>query len=414
MKVSFPAPMLAVMAALVGLAAPATAQAPPAGPPLTFRAAMNLAMERSPNLAAARLQRNIREAGVQIARQFPNPELAFEATKDTPHYTLNFAVPVEIGGKRGRRIDVAKAELGLADVDVRTAMKDLRRSVRQAFYGLAAADERVKVTEAVLAVAERVRQVAQARFDEGAAPRLEVLEADLGVARAKTDLDVTRSDRIAAQADLNALLNQPAGQVLTVSADLADAPPIPTLDRAITMATASNVELLALDKEMEIEQGRARLLRADRIPTPVFSIGGVFDSPGEFNAGPSTGLTLGLPLFSRNQGEIAQSVATVSQLSAQRDATRRTVESEVFGMIARISARRRQIDIYRTSLVPTATSLEALAEESYRLGRIPVLALLDAQRSLRDVQREYLQLLLDFQMAVADLEEVIGAPIDAQ
>jgi cobalt-zinc-cadmium efflux system outer membrane protein len=412
MKVSFPAPMLAVVAALVGLAAPTTAQTPAEGPPLTFQAAMNLATERSLGLAAARLQRTIREAGVQIARQYPNPELGAEVTKDTPHYTLNLAVPLELGGKRARRIDVAKAELGLADVDVRAAMKDLRRSVRQAFYGLVAADERLKVADAIVAVSERVRQVAQTRFDEGAAPRLEVLEAELGVARAKTDLDVTRSDRIAAEADLNALLNQPPGQLLAVTADLAGAPPIPTVDRAIAMATTSNVDLLALDKQMEIEQGRTKQLRAERIPTPVFSVGGVFDSPGEFNAGPSAGLTLGLPVFSRNQGEIAQSVATASQLRAQRDSTRRSVESEVFGMIAHITARRAQIEMYRTSVIPTATSLEALAEESYRLGRTPVLALLDAQRSLRDVQREYLQSLLDFQLALADLEEVIGAPID--
>jgi cobalt-zinc-cadmium efflux system outer membrane protein len=371
-------------------------------------------MERSPGLTAARLQRQIRDAGVQIARQFPNPEVGFEATQDVPHYVLNFGLPVELGGKRARRIDVAKAEAGLAEIDIRTAMLTLRRNVRLAFYGLVTADERVKLAEAVVAVAERVRQVAQARFDEGAAPRLEVLEAEFGAARAKADLEVTKSDRVAAQAGLNALLNQPAGQVLAVTGDLAEVPATPPLDRAAAMATASNVDLLALDREIEIEQGRARLLRAERVPTPLFSVGGVFDAPGEFRAGASAGLTMSLPLFSRNQGEIAQSLAVTNQLRAQREATRRTVESEIFGMIARIAARRSQLDMYRTSLIPIATSVEALAEESYRLGRTPVLALLLAQRALRDVWREYLQSLFDFQMAVAGLEEVIGAPIDQQ
>ena len=67
-----------------------------------------------------------------------------------------------------------------------------------------------------------------------------------------------------------------------------------------------------------------------------------------------------------------------------------------------------QGEAYRATIVPAATDLAALAEESYKLGRNPLLALLDAQRSFRDVQREYLQSLFDFQLAVADLAAATG------
>ena len=75
------------------------------------------------------------------------------------------------------------------------------------------------------------------------------------------------------------------------------------------------------------------------------------------------------------------------------------------------AAKRRQIDAYRTRVIPAAVELAALAEESYKAGRDTLLALLDAQRSLRDVKRDYLQALLDYQAALADLEEVLGGPI---
>ena len=75
-------------------------------------------------------------------------------------------------------------------------------------------------------------------------------------------------------------------------------------------------------------------------------------------------------------------------------------------------ARRAQVAAYRETLVPTATTIESLAEEAYRLGRSPVLAVLDAQRSLRDTKREYLDSLLSLQSALADLEDVLGGPID--
>jgi outer membrane protein, heavy metal efflux system len=147
------------------------------------------------------------------------------------------------------------------------------------------------------------------------------------------------------------------------------------------------------------------------VPTPAFSLSGAFNSPGEYTFAPGAGVSLTVPIFSRNQGEIAQSIATTSQLSAQRDATRRDVENSVFGTVAKIDANRRRVDAFTQRLVPTATNLESLAEESYRAGRTSVLAVLDAQRSLRDLSLEALQASLDLQTSLADLEELLGTAI---
>ena len=108
---------------------------------------------------------------------------------------------------------------------------------------------------------------------------------------------------------------------------------------------------------------------------------------------------------------IAQSVATTSQLRAQRDAARRDVENNVFGTVAKIEAQRRQVEAFEQRLVPTATDLESLAEESYRAGRTSILAVFDAQRSLRDLRREALQVMLDLQFSLADLEEILGTAL---
>ena len=69
------------------------------------------------------------------------------------------------------------------------------------------------------------------------------------------------------------------------------------------------------------------------------------------------------------------------------------------------------VDAYQRRLVPTATDLESLAQESYRAGRISLLGVLDAQRSLRDLRRDALQAMLDLQLSIADLEELLGTAI---
>lgn len=393
---------------------PPRQQAPAPAPqaaPLTYQAALDLATARNLDLAAAMRQRAIREAEVRIARQWPNPDLSFEVTRDVPHEVVAVGFPIEIGGKRARRIQLAQEQVSLADLDVRTAQRTLRRNLRQAFFGLVSADERLRDAEAVLAIAERVRDAAEARFNAGASPRLEVMEADLGVARAQAEVELARSSRLSVQADLNAVLNQPPDRAVAVTGDLAAAPKALGYDDAVRVATESNTDLMRVDREIAIERRRTSLLRAERTPTPVVSVGGVFNAPGEFNAGASAGFGLTIPLFSRNQGEIAQSTATLSQLEAERAAVSRTLETSVFGAWTRLQALAKQVEVYRDRLVPTATSLESLAEESYRAGRSPVLTVLDAQRNLRDVRREYLQALVDYQTAIADLEEILGAPV---
>jgi cobalt-zinc-cadmium efflux system outer membrane protein len=382
----------------------------PAGP-LSFDQALVLATSRNLNVAAARRARAIREAAIQAARQAPNPAVSFETTKDTPHQALSVDVPVELGGRRSHRIDLAKEELTLAEIDVQTELRAVRREVRQTFYGLLAADERVRLAEGLLDIARRLHDAAQARFEAGAAPRLEVLTADFAITRTETDIELARSIRIASQARLDAVLNLPPQQALAVTGNLYERAPVLVYEQALATAVTSNVDLVALDRQIAVESRRLALLRAERTPTPIFSAGALFNSPGAFDVAPRFGVSIDLPLFSRNQGEIAASIATTAQLRTRREATLRGVENQVYGTLARLEAARRQVDAYEQRLLPTATDLETLAEESYRAGRTSVLGLLEAQRALRDLRRESLQAALDLQFALADLEEVLGTPI---
>ncbi len=403
---------VAMVVLVCAWAVPARAEPQAASPPLTFRAAMDLAVSRNLGLAAARRQRAIREAQVRAAGQWLNPDLSLEATQDTPHENVALSLPIEIGGQRGRRIALAKEQLALADLDERAQMRTLRRNLRQAFSGLLAADERVRLARQVVDLADRAGQVTLARFQEGATPRLDVLQAELGLARAQADLDLARSSRASALADLNAVLNQPPDQAVMVLGDLAEAPTPPTFEKAVALAASSNGDLLEAEHDAAIEERQLALLRAERIPTPTVTFGLPLNSPPDFNVGKAIGFAFTLPLFSRNQGEIAASEATIAQIRAKGDAARRSVENDVYGALARMDAQKKQVDAFRSRIIPAATELTTLAEESYKLGRNSVLALIDAQRSLRDVKREYLQALLDFQAALADLEEVIGAPIE--
>src|SRR4029077_4771006 len=227
---------------------------------------------------------------------------------------------------------------------------------------------------------------------------LEVMQADLGVSRAEAELEAARSGRSAAQATLNGVLNAPPQQALALQGSLADHTVFPSVEEATVIAATATAGTVSLDRQIDIEARRLELLRAQRTPVPTFSIAALFNAPGDFGVAPSASVNVGLPIFSRNQGEIAASIATTSQLRGQRDAIRRNVENAVYAETARVESARRQVQTFQQRLIPVATELESLSEESYRAGRTSVLGVLDAQRSLRDLSRDAVQASLDLQM----------------
>lgn len=379
--------------------------------PLTYAQALELATTRNLGVESARRLRAVREAAIRTAGQRLNPSAAFEATQDAPHQVFSFDLPVELGGRRSRRIELAAEEVSLADAELQAELRVMRKELRQAFYSLVAADDRLRLAEDVVDISRKLRDAAQARYETGAAPRLEVLQADLGVTRAETELDLARGIRIASQANLNSVINLPPRQSTMVSGTLADAVAPLVYESVLAQAMTSNVDLVTIDRQIAVEQRRVTLLKAERTPTPIFSLHTLFNNPPEFNTGVGVGVNVDVPLFSRNQGPIAESLAMTAQLRAKRDATRRDIENALFAIVARVDAERRQLEAFSTRLVPTATDLEALAQESYRAGRTSVLGVLDAQRSLRDLRRDALQAALDLQLSLADLEELLGTEI---
>src|SRR4051794_28245129 len=92
---------------------PAAAQSPGIER-LTLAAALERAVAANPTIAAARLQRPVDVAGIGVARERPNPEIAYEFARETPRHAVGATLPLEFGGKRQARIDVANATIGVS------------------------------------------------------------------------------------------------------------------------------------------------------------------------------------------------------------------------------------------------------------------------------------------------------------
>jgi outer membrane protein, heavy metal efflux system len=379
---------------------------------LTLPQALEVAARQNLDLAAARLRQSVAQAGVRIAGQIPNPSASFSASRDVPHESLLLDQPFELGPKRSRRMGLARQQLGLTNVEIDTLARQVRRRVREAYYAAVLARRQTEQRAQALELTKRLRDIAKERFDAGDVPQLEVIQTELEVSRAEAEYEVARQRERVSYSQLSVLLNEPPETIWEPETPLEEMPLRMSLEELVQRAQNSNPDLQHLSQEQKVELSRKALLRAERIPNLDVQFGSDFNAPPDFRAGLRGGFLVALPLFTRNQGELAQSSATLRLLDAETTATRRTVAGRVEAAYFEWSTRQTQVELYRNTLLPSARRLQTLAEESYRAGRANILTVLDAQRNVLQVQRDYLDSLSASQTAFAGLEETVGGPLD--
>jgi cobalt-zinc-cadmium efflux system outer membrane protein len=391
------------------------AQTPPlaagAGQPaLTLEAAFERAVAANPLIGAARLRRPVDLAGRSVAGERPNPDVHVEFEKETPKRSIGVGVPIELGGKRGRRLDLAEATIQVGEATLAQTIIDIRTQVRRVYFARLIADARLALIDELRQFATRARDAAQARFDVGSAPRLEVLQGQLLLAQAENEAAATAATARAATVQLNALLGLPldAPQVLATTLDAA---PALAADVALARARTSNAELVLLDRQIAEQSAKLALARALRTPdiAPDFTL--THDSEPEFLYGWRVAASATLPLFTTHRAGVVLEEAALTQLNAQREAVLARITGEVMSASALADARRTAYLRYQTEILPQALQVEQMAEDSYRLGQSGIAALLQALQASRDTRLRSLQTASDLQDAVGELERAIGAPL---
>jgi cobalt-zinc-cadmium efflux system outer membrane protein len=377
--------------------------------PLTLGEAFALAEKSSPSLAAERLQVPVANAGIGVARQRLNPEMALEEDKETPHDALALTFPIELGGKRGRRIDVAEAAVATSEAMLARATIAMRVKVRRAFFALAGAERSADDASSLAQLAARSRDAVSERFKSGDAPKLELLQAQMGAAQSENEATTAKAVAESRRAELNVLIGRAADAATTVTGDLGEGA-IPDLATASSLAASGNGDLAVLVRRLHEQEQRLRLARAQKWPE--FGVmGAVTHRDPDFDWGWRAGVTLTLPLFHNHGAEATLEEATLSQLTAERDAQSAEVRSKVASAWNLADARGKQYARYRDEILPTAQEVEAMAEDSYRSGQTGLVELIQSISSVRDARARAIEAGLAYQDALADLEEAMGAPV---
>jgi cobalt-zinc-cadmium efflux system outer membrane protein len=395
-----------------GLAAGQTSAPPipspsPSVSPISLEEALLLA-RANPAITAARLRRAVDQAGIDIARERPNPEARYEHTNELPRDAFSVAQLVELGGKRGHRIALAEATARTGEAELAQTEAEVTADVYLAFFGLAGTQRRLEVARELAQIAVRAREAASARYEVGDVSRLDVLQADLALYQAENDAAAVEGEQAGARAELNVLIGREVNAP-TVAAEPADTS-VPAPVDATVIALQSNTALAVLDRQVAEAQARAALARAQRTVDPTIEGTVTHGAEPEFTWGYRAAVAVVVPLFTRHNAAVHQEEATLALLAAQREAMAQRIRGAVASAAFRAAAAREQYRRYRDDILPRSREVEAMAQESYRAGQTNLVALLQSLQSARELRAKSLQAAADFENALASLRQAMTAP----
>ena len=390
------------------------------------------ALASNGELAAGRLdieraRARMRQAGLRL-----NPTVEFEyatgrltGTPGEYETSIGLAVPLELGGKRQRRIDLARAELEAAEAEIADRERRLTSEVRASYAEALAALRELRITENLNDIDLQTTRFVQARVNEGESAPIEVSLLKVEVDRLRSRRALLEGRLKTSLLKLKILSGMSADELLRLREDL-DTPVLPqppaSLDAAIEIALRNRPDLRLARLTEEVARAGLRLARAESAPqvTPFtkYAVGrSVFD---DTPAGPFTnrdkslsfGVSVGLPVFNRNQGGKAEAALAISQAQKRREFSEQLVRSEVASAYQRYQAAQLAVGTYNEGVIARSNENIRSIRAAYQIGEFRISDLLAEQRRLSDSQREFTEALTEQYRALADLQAAMGPPKD--
>ena len=389
---------------------------------ITLARALALTLEQSPELAAYSWDIRAAEARIIQARLRPNPEISFTAEDvtgsgefkngDGAQRTLQLSQLVELGGKRIARVEEAQFGRELADFDYQLKRVEVLRATTEAFVDALVAQRRLALSEETLTLFENAVPLTQKRVEVGKASAVEVTRSNLSVSLAQIGSAQARRDLLAAKARLAAQWGETKSVRFDgVSGDLDRLEELPAFP-VLVARLSRNPQLARWTTEREKREATLRLQRAQAVPD-ITLFGGprVVGNAENLTTG-VVGMSIPLPFFNRNQGNIAEANALLSRANPEERAAEARAFAELSVAYQTLVRASEEVVILKGSVLPGATQSVDLLTAGYEAGRFSQLEILDARRTLTDARNQHLRALADYHKALAQVEALTAAPVE--
>ena len=393
----------------VGERAPQSAAAA-AAEPLSLAKAIELALEGNPEVAAAKRQWEATEGQVLQGRSRPNPELAYslEDTRSktrTQSWQLN--LPVELGGKRAARTKAAEKTREQAQAQLAELQATVRANVAAAYFDVLTAQERLVLARDSAALAKSSTDTVSKRVAAGKVSPVEESKARVAEAGVRVELAQAASEQRNALSRLFALLGRIDAPYTVLEGKAENLPSVPSLaDLQPLISSAPGVVLARI--EVDRREALTALEQSKRVPDVTVSVGMQRSNETQRNV-LLFGVSVPLPIFDRNQGNLLEALKLEDKARDELQAASVRLHSEVAQGQERLSTITAEVQSLQQDVLPGAKSAYDAATIGFENGKFNFLEVLDAQRTYFTAKSQYLKALGEAHRAAADIDRLLGA-----
>jgi cobalt-zinc-cadmium efflux system outer membrane protein len=387
---------------------------------LRLEQAVELALQRNPTLQAQALTSSASMANEVTVGLRPNPVFV----SSSQDFTAGVSQLLERGGKRQRRIDSAKLSTEIATSDFSDARRSLVFQVRKTFTEALLAKGSMALAEENLKSFQEVEDLGKIRFQKGEISEADLLRVELQKLQLETDvLDATLQLKTS-KATLRTLLATPD---LAQDFDVEGNFDFVEIDLSLTelkeLAIRNRPDLRSTQTLERKAQADVRLAVANSYADITLMLGYHHTEPSLpnwinplFLQGPaenSVGFGFSFPIrvFDRNQGEIARARAEANRAASLAEALKNQITSEVEASVAAFQAGRERARLYEQVYLAKGRELREIAELAYNSGTTSLLDLLEVNRTYREMQLAYRQVLASYLTGLHQLNSVVGTDV---
>src|SRR6202051_900406 len=388
---------------------------------ITLDQAVDLALAHNHSLKATRTMILQNQAQEITANLRPNPTLGVdtqfipffspqdfsgENLDETQQFDIGISYLFERGHKRQRRLQAARDQTAVTRAQVADAERTLAFNVGQQFVSVLLAESTLQFALQDLKGFQQTVDIANAQYKAGYIGEGDYLKIKLQLLQFQTDGSSARLAKAQALVGLRESLGYnavPADYV--VIGDLSYQPLTTNLEDLQARALRERPDFRAAELGITAAQSQILLAKANA----TVDVNGTYDFThvsGENTA--SIFANFELPIFNRNQGEIARTGHALTQAQEQQQSSSDTVLSDVANAYEAVRSNEEVVQLYTSGYLKQAQDSRDISEYAYKRGAASLLDYLDAERSYWSVQLAYRQALASYMTALEQLKEAEG------
>jgi len=389
--------------------------------PISLDQAIDLALAHNHSLKASRTLILQNEAQEITANLRPNPSLGADTQfipffspqyfssdnlDNVQQFDIGLSYLFERGGKRHHRLQAARDATAVTRAQVTDAERTLAFNVGQEFVSVLLAESQLDFALQDLKGFQQTVDISETQLKAGFIGEGDYLKIKLQLLQFQTDVSSARLAKKQALVALRGLLGVNAVPAdYDVIGDLAYEPLKGNGEDFQAKALRERPDFHAAELGITAAQSQMALAKANS----KVDVTGTYDI--SHVAGETTGsifASFDLPIFNRNQGEIARTKYTLTQAQEQEQAASDTVISDVANAYEAVRSNEEVVQLYTSGYLKQAQDSRDITEYAYKRGAASLLDFLDAERSYRSVQLAYRQALASYMTALEQLKEAVG------